>query len=760
MISYDGPINILLVDDYPENLLAIDAVLGDLNYNLVKCLSGEEALRALLKDDFAVIVMDVQMPGMDGFETARMIKSRDKTKEIPIIFVSATSKEAQHLFTGYAVGAIDYMLKPFVPHIFRSKIEGFVRMYIGNKTLQMQTLLLQQQTQELERMNKMLMRTAQQLTRSEAVKSVISRTSMDTMITFDQNGIILTVNPSVLPMFRYQEKDVIGLRINELIPNLCVEQLDRMSEGMMDGGSPGRLIEVMPRRRDNSSFQAEIKLGSTHIDDELIFACTVSDISERKRAEREILAAKEAAEVADRAKTEFLAMVSHEIRTPMNGILGMTNLIMETELNGEQKDFAEIILKSGNTLLSVINDILDYAKIEARKLELELVPFDLTSCVDESLDLFIAKSRESNIEINCELSPDIPEYLYGDATKLRQILINLVSNAIKFTSEGQIDVRARLVLDEAAADQGDEDDVRIEFEISDTGVGIPTDKLDLLFQPFSQLDSSMSRKYGGTGLGLAICKNLVELMGGSIVANANEPRGAKFTFSVKLKRNDMTTGAAEIAAGTAAEHAPQWTSALPHSAAFSFSDMLNGFSEASIASSINKDSMVTERTVTGSVETESMATDSMLFKLPIQQGRSPMQGGNGWRVLVAEDNDVNQKLILKLLGKLGIQPDVAENGEAAVGMARMRGYDMILMDMKMPVMDGLEATRIITSQSSQRAIPAIIAMTANVLPGDKQRCLEAGMSDYISKPIRLDMLQQIISRYLTGDRAAGIQSTS
>lgn len=748
MISYDGPINILLVDDYPENLLAIEAVLGDLNYNLVKCLSGEEALRALLKDDFAVIVMDVQMPGMDGFETARMIKSRDKTKEIPIIFVSATSKEAQHMFAGYAVGAIDYMLKPFVPQIFRSKIEGFVRMYVGNKTLQQQAVLLQQQTQELERMNKELMRTAYQLTKSEAVKSVISSTSMDTMITFDKNGTILTVNPSVYPMFGYREKEVVGKQVDELIPGICVRQLDLMGEAAMDGISSGRLIEVMPRRKDASVFHAEIKLGSTLVDEEVIFACTVSDISERKKSEEEILAAKEAAEVADRAKTEFLAMVSHEIRTPMNGILGMTNLLMETELNEEQKDFAEIILKSGDSLLSVINDILDYAKIEAGKLELEMVPFDLKSCVDESLDLFIAKSRESNLDILCSISPDLPEYLYGDVTKLRQILMNLISNAIKFTHEGHIDVDVRLAEDSPDDAERQEEGIVVQFRVSDTGVGIPEDKLPLLFQPFSQLDSSMTRKYGGTGLGLAICKNLVELMGGTIEACANEPKGACFTFTVRLKQMEECYPALE---GDPAEDHPlpgsrPWE-APPHSDSFSFSAMLSEtYTETTAAS-------------------ETSAASRLFLKanvLPFTLGtgdRGVPAPSERSRVLVVEDNDVNQKLILKLLDRLGIEADVAENGEAAVAMAKNRFYDMIFMDMKMPVMDGLEATRLINGDARAGKQPVIVAMTANVLPGDRQRCLEAGMTDYISKPIRLEMLEAIIGRYLDYDWTMGRQST-
>ncbi|SDS26116.1 PAS domain S-box-containing protein [Paenibacillaceae bacterium GAS479] len=744
MISYDGPINILLVDDYPENLLAIEAVLGDLNYNLVKCLSGEEALRALLKDDFAVIVMDVQMPGMDGFETARMIKSREKTKEIPIIFVSATSKESQHLFTGYAVGAIDYMLKPFVPQIFRSKIEGFVGMFINNKKLQLQKVLLQQQTQELERMNKELMRTAYQLTKAEAIKSVISSTSMDTMITFDEKGIILTVNPSVFQMFNYEEREVIGKHIQDLMPDLCLKMLEGMTEQTAEGLSSGRLIEVMPLRNDGSRFNAEIKVGSTHVDDELIYACTVSDITDRKKAERELLAAKEAAEIADRAKTEFLAMVSHEIRTPMNGILGMTSLLTETDLNEEQRDFTEIILKSGDSLLGVINDILDYAKIEAGKLELERIPFSLKSCLDDSLDLFIAKARENNLDLICTIEDGVPECLYGDVTKLRQILMNLVSNAIKFTPAGRIEVSTRLSSQKFTGKTGRE--ILVEFEVRDTGVGIPEEKRAELFQPFSQLDSSMTRKYGGTGLGLAICKNLVELMDGTIDCQPNLPTGATFTFTILLERveEQLTYGAGEFTAASQPEPFPRWEASQP----FSFSAMLND----SLAE-ISATSLPSAFMDTVGQRKELLSFSSTVHEIGSAPGMSRQP-----RVLVAEDNDVNQKLILKLLYRLGVSADVAENGEFAVKMALSQDYDLIFMDMKMPIMDGLEATRLITSQGGARH-PIIIAMTANVLPGDKQKCLEAGMTDYISKPIRTDILERMLNRYLITDLATEKQST-
>jgi PAS domain S-box-containing protein len=703
MIPYEGPINILLVDDHPDNLLALEAVLGDLNYNLIKCLSGEEALRCLLKDDFAVIVLDVQMPGMDGFETARLVKAREKTKEIPIIFITATSKESEHFYTGYAVGAIDYMLKPFVPQILRTKIEGFVNLYISNKKLQVQTELLHQKTRELEKMNKELMRTAYKLSKTEAQARVIRETSIDTMITFDENGRILSVNPALERMFRYKEAEVVDQPISLLVPSLQDLDFRQDADCSIMQSNTGRLIEVMPIRSDGSSFHAQIQIGKDVVDNEQIYACTISDVTDRKLFELELMEAKDAAEIAARAKTEFLAMVSHEIRTPMNGVIGMTALMLETDLNDEQREYAEIIGKSGEALLSVINDILDYSKIESGKMELEEIPFQLNACIGETFDLFTARSKKRNLEMSYDIDPQLEGLAVGDVTKLRQVLINLVGNAVKFTNEGGIHVSARLI--------GDNDsEMDIEFAVKDTGVGIPEEKLPLLFQPFSQLDSSMTRKYGGTGLGLAICKNLIELMGGAIRVDTGQSKGATFIFNIRIKR--FTGNQAEPdETGFAEERMDQ---------PVSFSDFLAAMDET---------------------VADSETRPNVEFQGILRGGSSPPV------ILVAEDNEVNQKLALRMLGKLGFMADVAENGSEVIECLKNKRYDLILMDIQMPVMDGLEATNRIMDMFPAGRRPPIIAMTANVLPGDREKCLAAGMTDFISKPVRLATLKQLLQKY-------------
>lgn len=674
-MEYDYPINILIVDEHLENLLAIEAVLADENYCLIRANSGEEALSCLLKDEFALIVLDVEMPVMDGFETAKFIKLQEESKGIPIIFMTVESWEREHLFTGYSIGAIDYMVKPIVPLLLKSKIGGFVSMYVIHKKLQIQSELLHQRTYELEKTNKDLLRTTHELIRAEAQARVIGETSIDTMITFSKSGKIITVNPAAEGTFGYKEDELLGRPITLLIPTIAKHKNAVSLSKIREKYRVGKLSEVTPIRKDGSKFSAEIQIGEAFIENNQIFACTVSDITERKKVERELLKAKEEAEIAVRVKTEFIAMMSHEIRTPMNGIIGMTDLLMDTELDPEQQEYADIVRKSGDALLSVINDILDFSKIESGKMELEQEPIDLKACIEETFDLFMAKSRERKLEMEYHIDPELPELIIGDVTRLRQILNNLVGNAVKFTNSGGIYV----IINKLSMQ---DDTLELEFIIRDTGIGIPPHQIVNLFKPFSQLDSSMTRKYGGTGLGLSICKTLVELMGGSIRAEKEVEKGATFIFTIQTKL-------------------------------FQFSV------------NISDPVLTRERT-----------------------SYRPSDGG-ALNILVAEDHLINQKLLMRIVMKLGHAADLVGNGFEVLEQLKKKSYDLILMDLQMPEMDGFQTTDTIMKRIPKHIRPLIIAMTASISDIDRQRCAKLGMVDFISKPLKVKNVEDVIKAHFT-----------
>lgn len=504
LTNRDYPINILLVDDRLENILAIEAVLAEEPYRLIRAHSGAGALRILLREEIAVILLDVQMPEMDGFETANHIKAYERSRNIPIIFITATSKEAQHYAAGYSAGAIEYMTKPFVPHILKSKIHGYVALYDAQKSLQ-------RQANELERMNR-------ELRNAEAQSRVVMDTSIDSMLVFDANGKVLMANPAVEGMFRMSRNELIGQSIRLILPAL---------NGNISGDLLNKVVEMTPRRKDGTTFPAEVQLGISAVEPSHL-ACTVRDVTKRKSAEHVLIRAKEIAEHAAQVKTEFLSFMSHEIRTPLNGVIGMMDLLLNSGLTKEQSEFVKIVVKNGDTLLSLINDVLDFSKLEAGRMELEDKPFLLKGCLEQVRDFFTSKLLEKRLEYIVFYDPELPDFLRGDDSRLLQILLNLIGNAVKFTCEGGIYILIR-----KAAEY--EDTLLLEFTVRDTGIGIPPDFVDRLFQPFSQVDASASREYGGSGLGLAITKTLVELMGGTIHVEQNEGAGATFVFQVEVR---------------------------------------------------------------------------------------------------------------------------------------------------------------------------------------------------------------------------------
>ncbi len=662
--------NILIVDDRPENLLTLEGILENEELNILKAHSGNEALSIMLEKNVALVLMDVQMPGMDGFEVAEIMRSSERTKYIPIIFVTAISKQRQHIFKGYESGAVDYLYKPLDLEILQSKIKAFIDFF--------------QHKNKLEETTRKLEQTVKELSHARAL-----------------------------------------------------------------------------------------------------------------------------AEEATNAKSAFLATMSHEIRTPLNGIIGLADLgLMDEKLLPSQKERLLDIKTSGESLLEIINEILDISKIEADKLELEEIEFSIRDVLDKVVNLLSVKVFQEKLEFICEISPDLPDILIGDPLRIRQILINLLSNAIKFTEEGTVGIHVKM-LDHI------EEQVSIEFSVEDTGIGIPKDKINRLFQSYQQVDTSTTRTHGGTGLGLTISQKLVNLMGGVIRVESNLGEGSKFFFRLNMMTGDQRDKPWELTLSRPnndfnlliIDDHPKSTHVISgilnqwgirHSITDScetcfqllnqdkfdlilvdyFLSSMNGFEVAEKLRAETKKERLPEIIILSpskaSIEVLKMknADQHEFLTKPLMQnnlkkllldkfgkketsqpvaGSADMKTGATGRklsILVAEDQIINRKIVIQLLEKKGWLVKAVENGKIAFEVATTQRFDIILMDVQMPEMDGFDATRNIRIAEKDKSYHTpIVAMTAHAMVGDREKCLAAGMDYYITKPVNPNELYETIERF-------------
>ncbi|QLE41840.1 response regulator [Nostoc sp. C052] len=522
-------------------------------------------------------------------------------------------------------------------------------------------------------------------------------TSMaDALLVTTLSGEIKKINYAAQILLQYNEVELIGQSITKVIKEVNnyplivadIECID-ISHGQ-DINTLVKEVETVCYTKSGKTIPVAFSssIVKTEIEHFQGYVYILRDMTERKQAEL--------------AKQEFLAMISHEVRTPIASVSGMASLLLYTELTAEQKDFVETIYTSGNSLLKIINDFLDFSKIQSGHLELEEEPFGLRNCIHEALYMLGPTAREKGLKLTFLDTPEIPTTIVGDITRLRQVLINLISNAIKFTETGSIEISV-IIRKNSNINHSAPNTDEIQFSVKDTGIGIPRDRLERLFKAFSQVNSSINRQYGGTGLGLSICKQLCELMGGRIWVESELGVGSTFYFT--------------------------------------------------IAASIVPEESATANTVFLAIESPQMKQLALksqeLFSVP--DSSSPSPEFHKLRILLTEDNLVNQKIALKQLQSLGYSADVANNGKEALQLLEKVPYDLILMDCQMPILDGLETTKQIhgwqeSSFASGRR-PVVIAMTANAMKQDKQMCLDAGMDDYLSKPVMKEDLAATLERW-------------
>jgi PAS domain S-box-containing protein len=752
--------SLLIVDDNDLNRDMLSRRLARLGFETQTAGSGRAALDLIETDRFDLVLLDIMMPDLDGVEVLKSIRRAFSAQRLPVIMVTARD-QSEDVVAALKCGANDYITKPIDFPAALARV---------------QTQLARKQADDALQKHQAAMEAA-----------------IDGMAILDESRHCRYVNAALVRLFGYSDASEL---IGKPWSLLYGDESRRLEQEFVPAlRQQGRWHgEAQGLRRDGSRFDQELSLAAI---DSGGFVCVVRDITQRKWIERELLAARSVAEAASRAKSDFLANMSHEIRTPMNGIIGMTELALHTDLTPDQQDYLQVIKQSADSLLRVLNDILDFSKIEAGKMELESIDFDLRDCLGDTVRALAVRAAEKQLELALHIPPAIPETLIGDPGRLRQVVVNLVGNAIKFTPAGEVVVDVQI-------ETTSPEQIELHFSVRDTGIGISADKQKLIFDAFTQADTSTTREFGGSGLGLAVSSKLVALMGGRMWVESEIGRGSQFHFTARLgadaaapprlrldrsalrdlavlivddnhtnrriveeilsnwglRPTTVDSGAAaldELARAAAAGqpfHLVVLDILMPRMDGFQVAEQIRNnpavaatriivlSSAARPGDSARGRRLGISRCLSKPVK-QSDLLDAVLQALgsvsigprkattrPLPELTAPL------RILLVEDGQVNQKVAVGFLTLRGHSVEVAGNGREALEALDREAFDVVLMDVEMPGMDGFEATAAIRRR--QRAAAShtpIVAMTAHAMKGDRERCLQAGMDDYLSKPI-------------------------
>ena len=804
---------ILIVDDQPANLLALRKLLTNVDAEVVEAISGNAALSLMLDHEFAMLLLDVDMPVMDGYEVAEMVKAVEQTRETPIILITAAFMEDQHRIRGYEAGAIDYIKKPIDDRILLSKVFVFLQLF---KTKQS----LKRTVTELQASNAQLLESQLDLV---TTKFAIDHAS-DAVLRLDRTARVLYANKAAGTILDYSCEELLQMYLSDFCPDFPTGQWEQRWEDHKK--TKEMRFQSRYRKKSGEIFPVEVTANFIIIRGQENIWTSVRDISEHQQMEDALLA-KKLAEVANNTKSKFIANMSHEIRTPMNAIINFSHLMQQTVLTNKQHDYLNKIKGAGQILLRLINDILDLSKIEAGKLDLEQVQFNLDDVLNQLAGI-VSVTNKKNLEVIYKIAPDTPRLLMGDPLRLAQVLDNLVGNAVKFTESGHV---ALLVNVEKRRN----DNVILSFSVRDTGIGINHEQQSKLFQSFSQADGSITRKFGGTGLGLAISRSLVLMMGGDITVESALGKGSNFTFTSQFGN---TTGDAEqlalpidlvngMRALVVDDHEIARDALVSVLTGFGLmvSGLGSGIQAIELLTSIceqerkcydimfldadmpDMDGLETYRQICvypnlaripsvlmmsahGDAELQLEAqqlgingfmvkpvSPSLLLEIMHEVLGSPILRKNprdanlgddiqtpldlvrGARILLVEDNEINQDVATELLEQQGFQVKAAVNGRDALVQLNAEFFDLVFMDLQMPIMDGYEATRLIRATPKLQDIP-IIAMTAHAMANEAEKCLAAGMNHHLPKPVDPELLYASLVRWIKPREGLGSKNTN